>query len=92
MIYYILPAYNEELNIISLIDKFNSHFGNENYHYKPQVIIIDDGSNDKTRIILNKLSEEKQIFNKKFKFELINIFLTLESFLFRSRLSLCFTS
>ena len=74
MIYYILPAYNEELNIISLIDKFNSHFGNENYNYKPQVIIIDDGSNDKTRIILNKLSEEKQIFNKKFKFELINIF------------------
>ena len=74
MIYYILPAYNEERNIISLLDKFNNHFGNENYDYKPQVIIIDDGSNDKTKIILNKLSEEKQIFNKKFKFELINIF------------------
>jgi len=74
MIYYILPAYNEELNIISLLNKFNSHFENENYNYKPQVIIIDDGSNDKTKAILNKLNEEKQIFNKKFKFELISIF------------------
>jgi dolichol-phosphate mannosyltransferase len=74
MIYYILPAYNEELNIISLLNKFNNHFENENYNYKPQVIIIDDGSNDKTKAILNKLNEEKQIFNKKFKFELISIF------------------
>jgi|TARA_B100001964_G_scaffold243601_1_gene322067 dolichol-phosphate mannosyltransferase len=74
MIYYILPAYNEELNIITLLDKFNSYFGNENDDYKPQVIVVDDGSNDETKKILNKLSEEKQIFNKKLKFELVTIF------------------
>lgn len=55
MIFYVIPAYNEELNIARLIsetDAFSKKIG-ENY----QLIIADDGSRDRTADIVRQKSE-----------------------------------
>ena len=51
MIYYILPAYNEDLNILNLLNNFNNFFLREGKDYKSKVVIIDDGSRDNTKSI-----------------------------------------
>ena len=48
----IIPIYNEERTLLSLIDKLTSL-----NNYKLEVIIVDDGSNDGTKKILNKYND-----------------------------------
>ena len=74
MIYYILPAYNEELNILNLLNHFNNFFHIEGEDFKSKVVIIDDGSKDNTKSILINLKKDNKIFDKELNFELINIF------------------
>tara|TARA_B100000427_G_scaffold329295_1_gene344957 strand:+ start:72 stop:842 length:771 start_codon:yes stop_codon:yes gene_type:complete len=74
MIYYILPAYNEDLNILNLLNNFNNFFLREGKDYKSKVVIIDDGSRDNTKSILENLKKNNKIFDKEINFELINIF------------------
>ena len=74
MIYYILPAYNEELNILNLLNNFNNFFHLEGEDFKSRIVVIDDGSTDNTKSILTKLKKENKIFDKEFNFDLINIF------------------
>jgi len=54
MIYILLPAYNEESALPVLLRKIKGTLGKENY----KIIIVNDGSSDKTASILNKLSSE----------------------------------
>lgn len=74
MIYYVLPAYNEELNILNLFNNFNNFFHLEGEDFKSRIVVIDDGSTDNTKSILTKLKKENKIFDKEFNFDLINIF------------------
>ena len=73
MIYYILPAYNEELNILNLLNNFNNFFHIEGEDFKSKVVVIDDGSKDNTKSILINLKKDNKIFDKELNFELINI-------------------
>mgnify|MGYP001810598291 CR=1 FL=1 len=52
----IVPVYNEEENIQLLIDKILAVL--KTIHKKSEVIIIDDGSNDRTVEILTKIAKE----------------------------------
>ncbi len=52
----IVPAYNEETNLKNNIYKFNSYLTKQNFDY--EIIIIDDGSEDKTNNIARKLSQK----------------------------------
>ena len=49
----IIPAYNEEKNLISTINKFDKYFCGQNYSY--EIIIVNDGSTDNTVEISKKL-------------------------------------
>ena len=48
----IIPAYNEELNIVNTINKIKAH--NDKSEYKVDYIIINDGSTDNTKEICEK--------------------------------------
>lgn len=48
----VIPTYNEEKNIASSLDKTIDYLRNKDFKY--EVIITDDGSNDKTINIVNK--------------------------------------
>jgi len=55
----IIPAYNEEKNILINLEKLYSYLSNKNYEY--EVILVDDGSTDNTvnlalKSTLNKLN------------------------------------
>lgn len=55
----IIPAYNEEKNILINLEKLYSYLSNKNYEY--EVILVDDGSRDNTvnlalKSTLNKLN------------------------------------
>jgi len=64
---FIIPAYNEEKNIESVIKKI--HIVANKYCKDYEIIAIDDGSNDRTWTLLNKLAIKdrkiKVIHNKK---------------------------
>ena len=55
----VIPCYNEEKIIFSTIKNISNFFKNKNY----ELIIIDDGSSDKTRAIVRNFNEV--ILNKK---------------------------
>jgi len=69
MIYFVLPAFNEELNIPILLNNFNNFFIKNKSFSNIKVVVVDDGSNDNTKKILTKINNEKKL-----SFELINIF------------------
>ncbi len=56
----IIPAYNEESVLRSSLQKTKDYFKQKKYSY--EIIVIDDGSEDKTRKIAE---EEKAVLNKK---------------------------
>src|SRR3989338_3974738 len=55
MIFFVVPAYNEELNIATLIEKTDSHA--EKFGQEYRLIIVDDGSRDKTSEIVREKSK-----------------------------------
>ena len=61
-IFVLLPAYNEEKSILTLIPEIDKVLKAEKFDY--QIIICNDGSNDKTRDILNENIKHKVIRNK----------------------------
>lgn len=56
----IVPAYNEEANLNKNIKEFNRYLSQQSYDY--EIIIVNDGSNDKTEeIAKNLISQNKNI-------------------------------
>ena len=49
----IIPCYNEEKTLLSVINEIESF-----QDYKKEIIIVDDGSNDKTKDILKEIKKE----------------------------------
>jgi len=74
MIYFVLPAFNEEPNIPILLNSFNNFFNKNKFFLNTKVIIVDDGSKDNTKKILTKIKDENKILENKLNFELINIY------------------
>lgn len=56
MIYILLPAYNEENSLDSLLPKIKSTMDENKYEYK--IIVVNDGSQDKTSEKLTKYAKE----------------------------------
>jgi glycosyltransferase involved in cell wall biosynthesis len=56
----IIPAYNEEKRILGVLDKINNKLFDE-------IIVVDDGSNDRTSDIVKKYKYARLIRNKKNK-------------------------
>ncbi len=52
----VLPAYNEEANLGRLLEKIDDAMAESNFPY--QVVVVDDGSHDKTFEILNGYSTQ----------------------------------
>lgn len=52
----IIPAFNEEKNLEKTIRKFDNYLKSQNYDF--EVIVVNDGSTDKTAEIAHKLSAE----------------------------------
>jgi len=55
MIYVLLPAYNEENSFEQLIPKISQHLNEQGFDYL--IIVCDDGSNDNSSYVLEKLKE-----------------------------------
>lgn len=66
-IYYILPCYNEELNIKKLLNDILNFYRKKKYYVN--IVIIDDGSKDNSVSILKKI--KKQNLSKKIKIILL---------------------
>tara|TARA_B100002019_G_scaffold282774_1_gene288403 strand:- start:300 stop:1253 length:954 start_codon:yes stop_codon:yes gene_type:complete len=64
----IIPAYNEYENIIELISEIENEFSDEIDKKEIELIIVNDGSNDKTRF-----SIKKNIHQKKIKIKIIHL-------------------
>ncbi len=58
----LIPCYNEEKTIKAIINKVKQV---SLYNVEKEIIVIDDGSSDKTKDILNKISNIKVILNDK---------------------------
>ena len=56
MIWILLPAYNEELSLPKLLPKIRKEFRNKGEGFK--LIVVNDGSTDKTAEILTKLQKD----------------------------------
>ncbi len=54
-VYIVLPAYNEELSIGKLLNRIDNHMTNVDINY--QVIIVNDGSTDKTLDVVHELQK-----------------------------------
>src|SRR5690625_14385 len=54
----VIPIYNEEENIKLLIEKIDQTLRTQNY----EIILVDDGSTDRTRIVVQELNHPKVIF------------------------------
>ena len=52
MIYFVIPAFNEEANIGKLFESLDAHCRHENLLY--HVIVVDDGSSDRTAEIVRQ--------------------------------------
>ena len=66
-IFYILPTFNESLNIISLLKKFDNFYKKKNISII--IVFVDDGSTDDS--VKKIISIKKKIF-KKIKIKIIN--------------------
>jgi len=52
----VIPAYNEEERILSTLERTNKYLSEQDYDY--EVLVVDDGSKDKTVEIVNNFSKE----------------------------------
>lgn len=57
MIYFLVPAYNEEANIERMVNETVANM--EKLKTDFSIIIVDDGSTDNTRMILERLAKDK---------------------------------
>lgn len=51
----VIPAYNEEKRIVKTLKEIDAYFGKNNYSY--EIIVVNDGSTDDTRKIVNDLQK-----------------------------------
>lgn len=51
----VIPVYNEQFTIKATVEKIIHYFSNKNFYY--ELILVNDGSTDKTRDIIYKLKE-----------------------------------
>jgi glycosyltransferase involved in cell wall biosynthesis len=56
----VIPAHNEEENIIVIVDRINSVFASLNYDY--DILVVDDGGTDKTLAVIEELSRTRENF------------------------------
>lgn len=61
---FVIPIFNEEENIPLLVEKLELAVKGKYSEY--EFILVDDGSTDKSKEILEKLSKEKKIFKTYF--------------------------
>ena len=61
-LYIVMPAYNEEENIETVIEEWYSIVEKYNGDGKSRLVIIDDGSKDKTYDIMKEYMKEKTLF------------------------------
>ena len=54
LISWVVPCFNEEEVLIEAVDRIN-HVCNSMNEYRCEIILIDDGSKDKTREIIKRL-------------------------------------
>jgi dolichol-phosphate mannosyltransferase len=52
----VVPAYNEEENILPLVKAIHEQFPQDRYHYR--ILIVDDGSSDGTLTVLEKIAQD----------------------------------
>lgn len=60
-LYIVIPAYNEEKNIESLIKDWYSIIETHNGDGESRLVVIDDGSKDGTYELLKKIAEDKPL-------------------------------
>ncbi|RZM24669.1 MAG: glycosyltransferase, partial [Pedobacter sp.] len=58
LISVVIPAYNEQENIIVIIDRLETIF--KTLHYDFEIILIDDGSKDKTLSIIKAAAAARE--------------------------------
>ena len=58
----IFPAYNEEFRITKSLETAFEYLSKQNYSY--EVIVVDDGSNDKTAEVVSRLKNEVKIIKQ----------------------------
>ena len=56
----VIPAYNEEDNIIVIVDRIESVFKKLNYDF--EILIVDDGGTDRTLEVIEDLAQKKSNF------------------------------
>ena len=67
-LFYILPCFNEELNLNKLLNDFYKFYKSRDYYV--QIVIINDGSTDKSLNVINEFKKKK--ISKKIKIITIN--------------------
>jgi glycosyltransferase involved in cell wall biosynthesis len=53
----VIPAHNEEENIIVIVDRIEKVF--ETLHYDFEILVVDDGGTDKTLEVIEDLAQKK---------------------------------
>lgn len=56
----VIPAHNEEENIIVIVDRIEKVFND--LHYEFEILVVDDGGTDKTLQVIEELSQVKSNF------------------------------
>ena len=84
----VLPVYNEEKNIESLMNELNNYF-NVNLNFEYEIILIDNCSTDQSFNILSKfISENIKVIKNKKIFCIVDLSLEVYVFLMQNILQL----
>ena len=62
----IIPCFNEEASLPFLIDALNTVSEQLEGRYQLDIMLINDGSSDKTQSVINKLSKQEHIYYREF--------------------------